>query len=73
MEWIDVNKELPPPGEFDWSSKDVIVSDGILIGYGCMHYETKEWTYCLPGFIEQDGHAITHWMPFMDLPKKDDQ
>lgn len=73
MKWIDKNSQLPPIGEFEDTSINVLVSDGIMIGHGHYDYDSKKWNYNMPGHAELDDNRITHWMMFPELPSVSSQ
>jgi hypothetical protein len=68
MKWIDKNHQLPPDGEFEYSSQYVLVSDGKEIGIGNYHSDSEYWNYIICGHIERSDNYITHWMPLPELP-----
>lgn len=70
MKWIDKNEKQPPIGEFDFTSAYVLVTDGTFIAIGTYSFEYNHWTYTIPGYVECDNNAITHWMPLPTPPQQ---
>jgi hypothetical protein len=68
MKWIDKKEQLPPDGEFEYSSKYVLVFDGKEIGIGKYHSDSEYWNYTFCGHIERSDNYITHWMTLPELP-----
>lgn len=67
--WVDKSEDLPPVSEYKSRSIYVLITDGNLIGYGYYNFDFVYWTYYIPGYIEKNGNAITHWMFLPELPQ----
>jgi hypothetical protein len=73
MQWISVKDKLPPVGEFKDKSINVLISDGVNIGFGTFKFNDTEyskahWTYHIPEHYERDDNNVTHWAYFPELP-----
>jgi hypothetical protein len=65
--WISVKDELPPENCKTQQSISVLATDGLTSGEFRYNFDTKTWTDMFG-----DPFDITHWIPLLQPPRKEE-